>query len=123
MHIIGLQHAPSAATTPPIRLSTAAASTGQTSSGGNTSGGGISSTFLQLLTTELQTQNPLSAQDPTTYITQLVQLNTLDQLTQIHSLLVAQNSAPPAKGAASGSAAAASPTTASLANFLKGVQA
>ena len=94
--------------------------TGSGSAGGSGGAGGISSTFLQLLTTELQTQDPLSAQDPTTYITQLVQLNTLDQLTQINSLLQAHFPQP--AGGASGTTAGAgsTPAIASLANFLKG---
>ncbi len=98
-----------------------AASTGASSGTGNgsssTGSGGISSTFLQLLTTELQTQDPLSAQDPTTYITQLVGLNTLDQLTQINSLLRTQFTQQSGSGSTGG---AQSQANASLANFLKG---
>jgi flagellar hook assembly protein FlgD len=93
------------------RVATPATAGHTPGSGGSDGSTGISSTFLQLLTTELQTQDPLSAQDPTTYITQLVQLNTLDQLTQIHALLAAQAGTTPAQGAAS-----------QLANSLKGVQ-
>ena len=78
--------------TNPIHTSAPAAVTAPTTSGGSsaTSASGLSSTFLKLLTTELQTQDPLNAQDPTAFITQLVGLNSLDQLSQIRALLTAQ---------------------------------
>jgi len=43
--------------------------------------------FLQLLITQLQNQDPLNPVDPTTFTSQLVQFNMLDQLTQINQTL------------------------------------
>ena len=43
--------------------------------------------FLQLLTTQLKNQSPLDPMDPTAFVGQLVQFNTLDQLIQIRELL------------------------------------
>ena len=45
------------------------------------------STFLQLLTTQLQNQTPLDPVDPNEFTNQLVQFNMLDQLTQINQIL------------------------------------
>lgn len=43
--------------------------------------------FMQLLITQLQNQDPTSPMDPSTFVSQLVQVNSLDQLTQINQLL------------------------------------
>lgn len=43
--------------------------------------------FMTLLTTQLQYQDPTNPVDPTTFVTQLAQFVTLDQVTQINSLL------------------------------------
>ena len=43
--------------------------------------------FMQLLITQLQNQDPLSPTDPSTFVSQLVGVNSLDQLTQINQLL------------------------------------
>jgi flagellar basal-body rod modification protein FlgD len=43
--------------------------------------------FMQLLTTQLQHQDPLSPVDPNQLTTELVQFNMLDQLTQINQTL------------------------------------
>jgi len=47
----------------------------------------MDSMFMQLLITQLQNQDPLSPMDPSTFVTQLVGVNSLDQLTQINQLL------------------------------------
>ena len=39
--------------------------------------------FLTLLTAQLQTQDPLNPVDPTTFVSQLVQFNQLEQLIKI----------------------------------------
>ena len=58
------------------------------STGSNTSSGtGLDSMFMQLLLTQLQNQDPLSPMDPSTFVSQLVQVNSLDQVTQINQLL------------------------------------
>jgi flagellar hook assembly protein FlgD len=43
--------------------------------------------FIQLLTAQLQAQDPLNPVDPTTFVTQLVQFNQLEQLININSTL------------------------------------
>lgn len=82
----------------------AAASTGSAgNTGADTSGTiGLSSsesidtTFLNLLVTELKTQDPTSPMDPTAMVGQMVSLNQLDQLIGIRQLLTpASTSATP----------------------------
>ena len=58
--------------------------------------------FLQLLVTELQNQDPTANTDPNEYITQLVQVNSLEQLVQINQDL---------GGSSSGSTTSASGST------------
>ncbi len=45
--------------------------------------------FIQLLTAQLQSQDPLNPVDPTTFVTQLVQFNQLEQLIDINTTLSA----------------------------------
>ena len=45
------------------------------------------SMFLQLLTTELKTQDPTAPQDPTQMVNQLVQFNSLNELVSINGSL------------------------------------
>jgi len=56
-------------------------------SANNSLGGGMDSMFMQLLITQLQNQDPLSPMDPSTFVNQLVGVNSLDQLTQINQVL------------------------------------
>ncbi len=48
---------------------------------------GVSDMFLQLLVTQLKSQSPADPVDPTAFVGQLIQFNSLDQLTQIRQLL------------------------------------
>jgi|HubBroStandDraft_6_1064221.scaffolds.fasta_scaffold01600_12 flagellar hook assembly protein FlgD len=57
--------------------------------------------FIQLLTAQLQAQDPLNPVDPTTFVTQLVQFNQLEQLIDINQTL----STPPATAAGAGTEA------------------
>jgi flagellar basal-body rod modification protein FlgD len=43
--------------------------------------------FIQLLSAQLQAQDPLDPIDPTTFVTQLVQFNQLEQLIDINQTL------------------------------------
>ncbi|MGH9573444.1 MAG: flagellar hook assembly protein FlgD [Candidatus Acidiferrales bacterium] len=43
--------------------------------------------FIQLLSAQLQSQDPLNPVDPTTFVTQLVQFNQLEQLIDINGTL------------------------------------
>jgi flagellar basal-body rod modification protein FlgD len=70
----------------------AASGTGNTSgsSGGTfngTSASDLQSTFLNLLVTELQNQDPTQPVDPTQMVSQMVSLNQLDQLISINQAL------------------------------------
>ncbi len=63
--------------------------------------------FLTLLVTEIQNQDPTSQTDPMQYITQLVGVNSLEQLVQINQTLTgATGTSTPAAPAASSPAAA-----------------
>lgn len=65
-----------------------AAATGSGSSGNSSnSPSDLQSTFLNLLVTELQNQDPTSPVDPTQMVTQMVSLNQLDQLISINQTL------------------------------------
>jgi len=66
--------------------------------------------FLTLLTAQLKSQDPTQPQDPTAFVAQLVQFNSLEQLLQIRSLL--QQSLGQSTGGTSASANAAQPITA-----------
>jgi len=57
-------------------------------------GGDDSSQFMQLLMTELQSQDPMSPMDTDSTVTQLVQLNLLDQVTQIRELVQSMGTSP-----------------------------
>lgn len=91
---------------------------GATSGSNNSSSSSSSSnqltgdSFIQLLTAQLQAQDPLNPTDPTTFVTQLVQFNQLEQLIQINQTL-SQAAQPPATGGSqpSGSAATTSGKT------------
>ena len=72
--------------TSPVNLSSATQTTAQTTAS-NSLGGGMDGMFMQLLVTQLQNQDPLSPMDPSTFVNQLVGVNSLDQLTQINQVL------------------------------------
>lgn len=75
----------------------AAATTGTSSTSGSTSStssNNLQSTFLNLLVTELQNQDPTSPVDPTEMVSQMVSLNQLDQLISINQTLSSLTSAP-----------------------------
>ena len=71
----------------PVTASSAATQASTQTSTNNSLGGGMDSMFMQLLITQLQNQDPLSPMDPSTFVNQLVGVNSLDQLTQINQLL------------------------------------
>jgi len=57
--------------------------------------------FIQLLTAQLQAQDPLNPIDPTTFVTQLVQFNQLQQLIDINQTLTTPVSTPSSTGSGS----------------------
>ena len=71
----------------PVTASSPATQASSQGSANNSLGGGMDSMFMQLLITQLQNQDPLSPMDPSTFVNQLVGVNSLDQLTQINQLL------------------------------------
>ena len=71
----------------PVTASSTATQASTQSSTNNSLGGGMDGMFMQLLITQLQNQDPLSPTDPSTFVSQLVGVNSLDQLTQINQLL------------------------------------
>lgn len=74
-----------------------------------------SSDFLTLLVSELQNQDPTQPTDPNEYITQLAQVNSLEQLIQINSGISTLDSSLPATGSSpAGSSVSASSHAASL---------
>src|SRR6202453_672019 len=78
--VSGLKNAVSAKTS-------ATTTTGTTSTGtstGSTSASSIGSTFLSLLATELQNQDPTAPVDSTAMVGQMISLNQLDQLISIN---------------------------------------
>jgi len=87
----------------PVKAESAGGSTGSNGSTG-TSASDLQSTFLNLLVTELQNQDPTSPVDPTQMVSQMVSLNQLNELISINQVL---------SGMASGSATNASSAKAS----------
>jgi flagellar basal-body rod modification protein FlgD len=67
-----------------------AGSSGSTTSSQN-SLDGMDTTFMNLLITELQSQDPTSPMDPTAMVGQMISLNQLDQLIAIHQILQPTN--------------------------------
>jgi flagellar basal-body rod modification protein FlgD len=89
------------------RMTPAAASTPSGSSSSNPSSNSATITandFLSLLVTEIQNQDPTTQTDPMQYITQLVDVNSLEQLVQIN-----QDLTPGSGTSSSGAAQAGSP--------------
>src|SRR5271157_1030923 len=61
--------------------------------------GGMDTTFMNLLITELKSQDPTAPMDPTEMVGQMVSLNQLDQLISINQLLQSTVGSNPATGA------------------------
>jgi flagellar basal-body rod modification protein FlgD len=71
----------------PAAASSTSGSSSTSSGTGGLSSTGLEGTFLNLLATELQNQDPTSPVDPTQMVGQLVSLNQLDQLISINQTL------------------------------------
>lgn len=103
----------------PALATAKAAATGSSSTSSATSGvTNLSSTFLQLLTQELQNQDPTSPMDSTQMVGQMISLNQLEQLASINQTLTKNAGAatPSASGSASPQAAADTTPSATAAN-------
>lgn len=93
----------------PLTSTASSSNSTSSSSPANLSNSQLSqSSFLQLIATELQAQDPTSPLDPSQFLGQLVQFGMLDQLTSIYNLLAngaataAGSSSPGASGSLSG---------------------
>lgn len=105
---------PQAAANTGIKAS--ATSSGTTAAQDPSSGAGITANdFLTLLVTEIQNQDPTTQTDPMQYITQLVGVNSLEQLVQINQTLSgdASSANSPAAQPSSSPVAAVKPAVAS----------
>jgi flagellar basal-body rod modification protein FlgD len=93
------------------------ASTGSTTSTSSTtsSDGDLGTTFLYLLATELQNQDPTDPVDSTAMVGQMISLNQLDQLISINQALTSPSSSTSANGSArpSSTPSLAAPSSAS----------
>lgn len=73
--------------------STTSSAATSSSSSSQTSLTSLGTTFLKLLTQELQNQDPTAPMDSTQMVGQMISLNQLDQLASINQLLTTQFSA------------------------------
>src|SRR5580698_8239016 len=84
----GLVAAPFSSTSPISSTNSASSSTPSSSSSSATqSSNSAEQTFIQLLVTELQSQDPTSPMDPTTMVSQMFSMNQLQQLININQTL------------------------------------
>jgi flagellar basal-body rod modification protein FlgD len=77
---------------PVSAAATPKANDSSTTSTSNTTATDYASTFMKLLATELQSQDPTQTVDPTTMVTQMVQINQLSDVAGIYSILQGANS-------------------------------
>jgi len=72
----------------------------------------LTSTFLQLLATQLKSQSPINPLDPNQFVTQLTQFSSLGELTQIQQLMqtLVNNTTPTSSPTPSASANSISPS-------------
>lgn len=88
---------------------TASTASASSSSSSQTSLSSLGSTFLKLLTQELQNQDPTAPMDSTQMVGQMISLNQLDQLASINQLLTSEFTA--AAGTSSSSNNASTPVS------------
>lgn len=96
---------------------------GTSSNNSQTSVGALGSTFLQLLTQELQNQDPTAPVDSTQMVGQMISLNQLDQLASINQTLTNQFPTAAAASSASPSSRSAAGASANQASITAAVQA
>src|ERR1700688_4413672 len=94
--------------TSPISMASSTANPTPTNSSANTSATDYTSIFMQLLSTELQSQDPTQTMDPTTMVTQMVQINQLNDVAGIYSIM--QGTGGSASNSPAATPAVASPT-------------
>jgi flagellar basal-body rod modification protein FlgD len=85
--------APTAATDPYAALATSAASSGTTSgSAAASSAAGTAESFLKLLVTQMQNQDPLNPMDNAQITSQIAQINTVSGIQQLNTTVTGLNS-------------------------------
>jgi flagellar basal-body rod modification protein FlgD len=119
--------APRPAATSKTTGAASTASTTSTASTATSSSDITSSDFLTLLVSELKNQDPTQPADPNAYISQLVGVNSLEQLIQINSGLTTietptTTSTSPTTGAMSGTNSGASANAVAATNSVSGTQ-
>ncbi|MGI4854662.1 MAG: flagellar hook capping FlgD N-terminal domain-containing protein [Janthinobacterium lividum] len=104
MSVLPIQSSPySTQTATPVGVKSADATTSAAAStGSNVSD--LSNTFLQLLTQELQNQDPTAPMDSTQMVGQMISLNQLEQLSSINQKLTPSTDASATTGTATGKA-------------------
>jgi flagellar basal-body rod modification protein FlgD len=104
----GLVAAPFSSTSPISSTNSASSSTPSSSSSSATqSSNSAEQTFIQLLVTELQSQDPTSPMDPTTMVSQMFSMNQLQQLININQDLSTALGESPTSAASGATAASA----------------
>lgn len=78
--------------------STTSSAPTSTSSSSASAGGIDPNDFMTLLVAEIQNQDPTNPLDPTTFMSQLVDLNQLEQVSQINQVVQQFNTSPTASG-------------------------
>lgn len=110
MNIQGFAPAmPAAVQQPSTMQASGSSGSSSTTSTSSTSSSDLQQTFLNLLITELQNQDPTSPVDPTAMVGQMVSLNQLDQLIAINQTL--QNMSPSGSGSSTGQSSATTAET------------
>jgi flagellar hook assembly protein FlgD len=94
----------------PVSAATPNASDSTAGGSASSSATDYTSMFMQLLSTELQSQDPTQTMDPTTMVTQMVQINQLSDVAGIYSILQGSNAT------ASGSTATSDVSNATASN-------
>jgi flagellar basal-body rod modification protein FlgD len=100
---------------PGITPGLAPAPTSPTTAGATLDSNSAEQTFIKLLVTELQSQDPTSPMDPTTMVGQMFSMNQLQQLIDINQTLSAALHAPTTTASTSSPTSAQSSMSASLA--------
>jgi flagellar basal-body rod modification protein FlgD len=111
---VGTKTAAGAKATTRTTGTTGTSSTTSSTTSSSSSSDSISSTFLSLLSTELQNQDPTAPVDSTAMVGQMISLNQLDQLISINQAVTGDNTG--TTGLLQKPAAAASDTAGSSAN-------
>jgi flagellar basal-body rod modification protein FlgD len=104
-HVVAGALAPKS-TTSTFKSAASAAATGTSSTSATDTSTITSSDFLTLLVSELKNQDPTQPTDPNAYITQLAQVNSLEQLIQINSGISQLDSSVPTTGSSTTSSSA-----------------